>query len=506
MSNKNKTKTPVSIYLMHKYWGKKPSEELKAQVLKYSKENDTILDPFSGYGGIGIESIIEKRNVILNDLNPIACFINENILNQNVDLDKFKIMYQKLREEIDLQSKIWYTYKSFKIITILRDKKDVPLKIKVLNNNKMEEITLTKEESLLFLKKENDYEIKNWYPTNLILQNSRISSNGKIKVSDLFPKRALICHSFLFDLIDKIEESAEKELFKFAFTSNIANCSKLVPPILSRGEMSQGSWMTGFYIADKYLENNVFHYFDNRIKKILKGKQEYLSIADRNSKYKITCEDAKNLSVQSNSIDFVFTDFPYGDTVPYFEQSQIWNSWLKLNVDYNNEIVISDSKVRRKNKKNFEIDITKAINEIYRVLKLDGYFTFTFHSLSGAEWNAINNALAKHSFVFIDFKLLTQKTYTPRQLNRKQSIKGDIIVTFKKVKTKQLSIQLEDIKTSILNKIKKEDEDKLYDINELISLCAQCVFENNRVSDSFDFKEFINKNFKLDKNYMWKLK
>lgn len=31
-------KTPASIYLMHKYWGKKPSDELKEQILKYTKK------------------------------------------------------------------------------------------------------------------------------------------------------------------------------------------------------------------------------------------------------------------------------------------------------------------------------------------------------------------------------------------------------------------------------------------------------------------------------------
>ena len=36
--------------------------------------------------------------------------------------------------------------------------------------------------------------------------------------------------------------------------------------------MSQGAWMTGFYIGETYLENNVFHYFENRVKKIIKQK------------------------------------------------------------------------------------------------------------------------------------------------------------------------------------------------------------------------------------------
>ena len=81
-------------------------------------------------------------------------------------------------------------------------------------------------------------------------------------------------------------------------------------------------------------------------------------------------KDAKRLPLENNSIDFVFTDFPYGDTIPYFEQSQLWNAWLKNKVDYENEIVISNSSERKKDNENFSIDIELSIKEISRVLKL----------------------------------------------------------------------------------------------------------------------------------------
>ena len=57
------SQTPSSIYLMHKYWGKKPSKELREIIEKYTKENDLILDPFSGFGGMGVESILLNRNI-----------------------------------------------------------------------------------------------------------------------------------------------------------------------------------------------------------------------------------------------------------------------------------------------------------------------------------------------------------------------------------------------------------------------------------------------------------
>lgn len=509
MKNTKTNVTPSSIYLMHKYWGKKPSDELKQQVLNYSKKGDTVFDPFAGYGGLGIEAMIEGRNVILNDLNPSANFIAESILQNDIDLKKYKLMFSQLKDKYNEFEREWYTFNDNKIITILRNKENYPLKLKIYNDNKkIEEMALSDEESNRLLEQEEKYKIKSWYPTNKIIQNSRICSNGKMKVSDLFPKRALICQSELFRLINDFPDSNEKELLKFAFTSNLANCSKLVPPITSRGDMAQGAWMTGFYIGETYLENNVFHYFENRVKKVIKGKEDFLKLYNKKSNYKILCEDAKKLSMDSESIDFIFTDFPYGDTVPYFEQSQIWNAWLSRKVDYENEIVVSDSKERSKNQQAFADDIDKSISEICRVLKTNKYFTFTFHSLSGEEWEALSNSLIKHAFQFVEFKLLIQKTFTPRQLNRKQSIKGDLVVTYKKVKQKQMVLDFNTIEEKISNEIKEKcSPNKLYDTNDLIVISVGCLLKYGQISNSMDFESIIKKYFELDeKSDKWRLK
>lgn len=146
--------------------------------------------------------------------------------------------------------------------------------------------------------------------------------------------------------------------------------------------------------------------------------------------------DAKNMPLEDDSIDYVFTDPPYGDTVPYFEQSIIWNAWLNATPDYKNEIVVSDSAVRNKDEHHFERDIQASFNEIKRVLKKDKYFSLTYHSLSGEEWKSITNACILNGFEMTSYEWLAQKTFTPRQLNRTKTIKGDVLITLKNTQHK----------------------------------------------------------------------
>ena len=496
LKNSNSTS---SIYLMHKYWGKKPSDALNKFILAYTKEFDTVLDPFAGFGGTAIESLLLNRNVIINDLNPVAVFISKCVLDETVKIERIKELFEIVKKGYKAFQEEWYTLNGAEIITTLRYKNDTPIKVKVQEDKKIYEKQLTVPEQKHLLYKENHYEILTWFPQDTLLPNPRISIKPGQKVSDLFPKRALICQSYLYSLIENLTDCREKDLLKLAFTSNLANCSKLVPPIKSRGDMAQGAWMTGFYVGETYLENNVFHYFENRVSKIIKGKKDYLQLRLRNkvqTTYSIFNEDAKQLHIKRESIDFVFTDFPYGDTVPYFEQSQLWNCWLKNYVDYENEIVISDSSDRQKDLVHFEQDIQESINIIHNVLKNEKYFVFTFHSLLGQEWSAIVKALNKCNFEFVKCDVMVQKTLPPRQLNRTNSIKGDIVAVYKK-RIHKRQFEQDFYKVLKQNIITMRSQNEVFEVNDIMITIVKSILETG-FSEYIEFKELMEKYFVFD--------
>src|SRR5690554_1736751 len=112
-------------YEMHKYWGKKPSNKMNMLIEKYSKEGDTILDPFSGYGVFCCEAYLLNRNVISNDLNPIANFINRQLLAKEFDLRKLLNKWEIIKRQFEPFIHKWYRLdiegESVQLISILRD-------------------------------------------------------------------------------------------------------------------------------------------------------------------------------------------------------------------------------------------------------------------------------------------------------------------------------------------------------------------------------------------------
>ena len=58
-------KSHPAHYLMHRYWGRKPHNIINQYIKNFSKDGDTILDPFMGSGVVIIESLKLNRKAIL---------------------------------------------------------------------------------------------------------------------------------------------------------------------------------------------------------------------------------------------------------------------------------------------------------------------------------------------------------------------------------------------------------------------------------------------------------
>ena len=102
-------KQKLARYEMHKYWGKKPSKDLLELIETYSKKGDVVLDPFAGYGVFVCEAYLNGRNAIGNDLNPSSTFIQEQLLNSDVELDHFEAEIARILKDNEKEQAHWFT-------------------------------------------------------------------------------------------------------------------------------------------------------------------------------------------------------------------------------------------------------------------------------------------------------------------------------------------------------------------------------------------------------------
>src|SRR3989344_9530353 len=84
------------MYVMHKYWARKPHNVVGEYIKNYSKEGDIVLDPFVGSGVTDLEALKYNRKAVAIDLDPISTFITRNTA-KHIDLNKIKSIFDDLR-------------------------------------------------------------------------------------------------------------------------------------------------------------------------------------------------------------------------------------------------------------------------------------------------------------------------------------------------------------------------------------------------------------------------
>lgn len=108
-------------------------------------------------------------------------------------------------------------------------------------------------------------------------------------------------------------------------------------------------------------------------------------------------------SIPDGSIDYVFTDPPFGSNIFYADCNLIWESWLGRLTEESKEAVVNRSLTQEKGGKSLDFYakvMTGAMKEIARVLKPGGWATVVFHNTDAEVWSAIRNAATAANFEF----------------------------------------------------------------------------------------------------------
>ncbi|MBQ6843620.1 MAG: RsmD family RNA methyltransferase [Agathobacter sp.] len=440
------TNTYKGIYAMHKYWGKKPFNEISKFIEQYSSQGETVMDCFCGSGVTLIEAVKAGRKAVGVDLNPIAIKLAQASLTA-VDTDEIKEVFQQLKDK--LQKTIYRLYEMEfdgepTMVTHTIWKEGEPIEVWYSTEHEKKKIR-TGNSTDVKMCNQPAMEAK-WYPESIMFENSRINVGKEQKVSDLFTPRALVGLSLLLDEIKKIEDEKLRAVFELTFTGTLSQASNLVFVIRGRkrneGQEPRaevGSWVIGYWMPEEHFEINVWNCFENRFKRILKGEQEIYELFSEKSNT-LTEEDvilingsATQIPIEDNTVDYVFIDPPHANRVLYMEQSLMWNAWLGLDekIDWNQEIIVTEAKERKdKNTSNYHELLDKAFGEISRVLKPNRYFSLAFNCLDDATWIEILNLFVHHGFEIRDIVPLEYSATSVIQDNRKNALKTDFVLTF----------------------------------------------------------------------------
>ncbi len=319
-----------------------------------------------------IENILKSNSkgiidyVIWSDIF-LCPFCNNDLILWDLMVDEDKNLYKELFKCPNCGSEL-------KKSNLERSKdldgiaKQVPVRIVYKFNN---ERYIKKPDVFDFenIKKIENYQIPNWYPTNEIPDGANLNqpkkSHGLKKVSDFYTKRNLWTLSYIFSEINKLSDKRIRNVLYSLFIAILNGTSKMARVSISNYlHGGGGPFLTGLrgtlFIPSFSVEKRPHFSFQNRINKYINA------FSDINLKGHsiITTQSTTNLSnIPINSIDYIFTDPPFGGNLMYSELSFIWESWL--NNLTSNEFEAIENVFQNKNLDDYKDLMIKCFTEIY---------------------------------------------------------------------------------------------------------------------------------------------
>jgi predicted RNA-binding Zn-ribbon protein involved in translation (DUF1610 family) len=276
-------------------------------------------------------------------------------------------------------------------------------------------------DDLAVIQKITEMKLPYWVPKDIMLAGSEGSRNDKSGITHVhhfFTRRNLLMLSCFYNKIGNDNH------LRFLFTSILQRASKL----FKWSKNQAGPLSVTLYISSCTYETSIFSLIKNKEKLFDAWKSDDKETC-------INCASLTDVSnIPENSIDYIFTDPPFGDNLMYSELSFLWEAWLKVETKTEPEAIIN--KTTNKSLADYQGLMTDCFKSYFKVLKPNRWMTVEFHNSKNAVWNAIQEALLRAGFIVADVRTLDKKQGSFKQVNNTSAVKQDLVISVYKPKEK----------------------------------------------------------------------
>jgi DNA modification methylase len=341
-------------YGVHPYFTRRPANVVRAYIERYSREGDMVLDPFGGTGVTAIEAMLLGRRAMHNDINPFANFIARCIADTTLA-------------------------------------STAPLK------EAFHRIELACKDSLREIEG-GEGAARRWLKRVPLPENIPLPRNSDAaRFHDLFTQRQLAGLALLKWKIDEEPERIVRDLLLLSWSASVAKLNKTFLSAKGRAASRGGSSIFSIYrykLAAQCVELPIWKTFQGRYLNVLAAKEEVLQALrfmelrakgsrpiDSRKDFRVLARDAASLSeaIDEGSVDYIFTDPPYGAFISYLDLSILWNHWLGFPVteeDRTNETIVGGD--RNLTEQHYKSSLAESIRTCLRLLRPDRWFSIVF--------------------------------------------------------------------------------------------------------------------------------
>ena len=440
-------------YRAHSYHTKVPPEGIVGAIEHFTNPGDIVADPFCGSGMTGVACLLSGRRGVLSDLSPAAVHIartyaapanpeavqaaGESLLRSLAALeanlqgiacracgagatteyavwsDVFacprcggEILFWTAGRSEDQQSirkmipcgSCDGEWRKAELRWLCSTPVVASVSCRGCGKRTQGPLSSTEQAELLALDRRA---IPDWYP-ELPFEETREMWRGQHRdqgvhtSADFFTPRNLWALSSLWRSIHQLADERTRDALRFVFTAIVNRASRRYQWNAKRPTNVLTSTL---YISSLSYEFNVFSLFRRKLRAATALFESTTGLAGQVDVHK---GPAQHLSwIPDHSVDYVFTDPPFGSNIFYSDASFLWEAWLGETTDPALEAVVHKSVKPENGGKtllDYERLMAEAFSEMNRILRPNAWASVMFHNSSDEVWSALERAIETAGF------------------------------------------------------------------------------------------------------------
>ncbi len=447
-----------AIYNCHAYLTKVPVAAIRPFIEAFSDRGELVADIFAGSGMTGLAAMMTGRKAALSDISALGRHIARGYL---VDVPEERLvsagaavvaaararlgeLYRTCRcsdgADVEMSRTVWsFVYvcpacgsKLVYYEQLSADGKppadcptcggpfsrrrwprggDVPVEVVVPGENgKLAEQPVGDVDRRAIAAGEADERLSD-VPSQTIGEHremygrSGLGKAGLTETAGFFSARNAIALLELWRAIGEWHDPSAKRKLRFVFTAILARASRRYQWSAKRPLNAQNQT---YYIAPVYYEWNVFELFGRKVRAAVHADRLLFGVGELpgvgrgtpgDVSYDLASADAVG-HLADESVDYVFTDPPFGSNIFYSDMSLFHEAWLGETTHEEREAVLHTTGQRKSGAvERYAALLQGAFAEAYRVLKPERCMSIVFGNSNGRIWGLVQRALRESGFM-----------------------------------------------------------------------------------------------------------
>ena len=471
-----------AVFLYHPYHTKVPPDVIATLIDHYTEPGDMVLDVFGGSGMTGTAAAMTGRNAVVVDLSPIATFISSINTWRVPEPRVTSAMKRLLAESKRHLGWLYETFENGRRLEVnyfvrsdvfncpecafefpffphgvvhhgnkVETRKQFPcpqcgveLNVRrvervLVHEGKKASLSWVKagrgktavgrepnEHDILVARRAEDERPAAWYPVNAVAPegySAKLAQLGAKHIDDVsrfLSPRNLKIFADLWERANRQEDADVRRALLSLLTSSFTVLSE------RQGYFGGGGGMSGnLYMPIVRMERNPWASIERKLGRLKKAEAAKRSWRVR--PFVSTQSATALLDVPDESVDYVYTDPPFGANIIYSEMNLVLEGWLRTVTAPAEEAVVDET--RSRDEYAYGALMRQAFKECHRVLKKGHWITVEFHNTKASIWNLIQTALGEAGFVVAQVGILNKGSTTILADIRPGAAKNDLLIS-----------------------------------------------------------------------------